>query len=221
MSHFFASTCICFGIEHILQYRPFKNYLPVTSPQKPFCPFMDLMVTHFAWPCLLSSFWHIFCHAGPFYPPLGAHVCQLSKHSLSVIFSVKRLRVLPQDWHLQSANKFPLSSARCPNVHVPLRSQVTGNNVGGEFAIKTEVVWACWLPGDAGCSGVQGGQNGRNYIVQKHTHRYFSLAPLVIHGRLQSGTHGKLNQSLQCTPVNLHLLSVCDTLSFTREPEGK
>lgn len=121
-------------------YHPFKNYVSSITSNAilPFYGFNGDTV------CMTLFVVLILAHllpCWPSYPPLGAHVCQLNKHSLSVIFSVKRQRVLPPDWYLQSANQFPLSSARCPNVHVPLRSQVTVNNVGGQRVCDKN--WSC------------------------------------------------------------------------------
>lgn len=148
---------------HVLfwPYHLFKNYVSSITSQalSPFYGFNgDTVYMTLFFVLILARL----LQSWPFHPPLGAHVCQLSKHSLSVIFSVKRLRVFPQDWRFYSANQFPLPSAQCPSVHVPLWSQVTESNIGGQQVCdKTEVVWWCWLTtGDAGSPDVHLSRDG-------------------------------------------------------------
>lgn len=44
----------------------------------------SLTVTQFAWPCLLSSFWHVFCHPGPPKPPTSGCPCLPARQTLTV-----------------------------------------------------------------------------------------------------------------------------------------
>lgn len=107
------------------------------SPKKPFWPLWVLIVTQFAWPCLLASFWLVFCRSGSFRSPTSGCPCLPAEETLTVShFSVKRLRVFPQDWHLKSANQFPFSPAQCPSARVPLWSFKWQDTKEKKFVIK-------------------------------------------------------------------------------------
>lgn len=153
------------------------------SPQEPFCPFIVLMVTQFAWPCLLSPFWHVFCHSGPLHSPTSGCPCLPAKQTLTVShFFCQKAESLPSG--LMSSISQPVSSLSCPMSQCTCptsASQVTGNNGGGERVYDKN--WSClvvltdnwwrrmsWRPSPE--RWTQEGLNDENYIIKKQTHTH-------------------------------------------------
>lgn len=180
---------------------------------------MDLMVTQFAWPCLLSSFWHIFCHAGPFTHLWVLMSASWANTHCQSFFLSKGWECSLRIYISYQPISFPSLLPRCPNVHVPLRSQVTGNNVGGQRVCDKN--WSClgmltdnwwcrmfWCPGKT--------EWWKLYRTKTNTHADTSVWPHKwFMDVFNQALMGNSPESLQCTPENLHLLSVCDTLSFS------
>lgn len=93
------------------------------SPQKPFCPFILLMVTQFAWPCLLSPFWQIFCHSGPLHSPTSGRPCLPTERTLTVShFFCQKAKSVPSG--LMSPISQPVSPLYCPVSHFGLSSDM-------------------------------------------------------------------------------------------------
>lgn len=80
------------------------------------------------------------------HPPLGSSVCQPSKHSLSLIFPIKKAGGIPSRLMSPISQPVPLSRSMSQCTRSILAFQVTGNNEEEgerEFAIKNDV-WLSW-----------------------------------------------------------------------------